>query len=175
MAAQSRAIVTGTVADVGMTGWTLGGGYGQLNGVYGMGVDNLVSAQVVLADGSLVTASADGDADLLWCLQGGGGGYGVVASMTIRMHRLSEILTGVFMFPIDQAAGVLRGFQRLIYNQPDEFASVIFIINAHDGSGPALAIAPYWSGDIEEGRQCFRQFEQLGTPKVNKVDSMPWD
>ena len=67
VAAHSYAVVTGACSEVGLTGWTLGGGYGQLNGRYGMGVDNVVSAQVVLADGSLVTASADEDAELLWC------------------------------------------------------------------------------------------------------------
>ena len=169
----SRAIVTGAVGYVGLTGWTLGGGYGQLNGRYGLGVDNVVSAQVVLADGSLVTAGAEGDAELLWCLQGGGGGFGVVVSMTIRHHPVKEVLTGAIMFPIDQAADVLRGYQRLIYKHPDELSCAWFISAGPDGS-PVVALSPCWTGDIKEGQQYIQQFEQLGRPIVNKVGRMPW-
>ena len=177
VSAHSRAVVTGTTGALGAVGWMLGGGYGQLNARYGLGVDNVISAQVVLADGSLVTASAADkphDADLLWCLQGGGGGFGVVVSMTVRMHPVSEVLFGPIMFPIDQAAAVLRGYQHLIYQQPDELGCMFyFALSPADGS-PLLALAPYWSGDIEQGQQHIQQFEQLGTPIANKVARMPW-
>ena len=166
VAAHSRAIVTGTVAEVGLTGWTLGGGYGQLNCRYGMGVDNLVSAQVVLANGSLATASASDDADLLWCLQGGGGGFGVVVSMTVRMHPVAEVLAGAIMFPLDQAAAVLRGYQQLIYSQPDTFGCMFFFACGPDGK-PLLILSPHWCGNIDEGHQYVKQFEQLGKPMMS--------
>ena len=137
VAAHSCAIVTGTTGAVGMTGWVLGGGYGQLNGRYGLGIDNLICAQVVLADGSLVSASANKDADLLWCLQGGGGGFGVVVSMTVRMHPVAEVLFGPIVFPIDQAADVLRGYQRLIYQQPDELGCMCFFTLAPTDGTPS--------------------------------------
>ena len=166
-------VVTGVTGALGMTGFTLGGGYSQLNGRCGLSVDNVTSAQVVLADGSLVTASASEDAELLWCLQGGGGGFGVVVSMTVRMHPVAEVLTGPIMFPLDQAAAVLRGYQRLVYQQPDAFGCMFYFTYGPDGSA-VLALAPYWSGDMDEGQQIIRQFEQLGTPVVNKVTRMPW-
>ena len=153
VAAHSYAVVTGACSEVGLTGWTLGGGYGQLNGRYGMGVDNVVSAQVVLADGSLVTAKANSDDELLWCLQGGGGGFGVVVSLTIRMYPLSEILTGIVIFPLDEAAAVLRGYMRLIYQQPDAFGCVMLFMHSPIDGTPVLALAPCWTGDMEEGKR----------------------
>ena len=170
----SRAIVTGTTGRLGATGWGLGGGYGQLNGRYGLGVDNVVSAQVVLADGSLVTAGAEGDADLLWCLQGGGGGFGVVVSVTIRTHPVSEILFGSIMFPLDQAADVLRGYQRLIWHMPDELGCMFYFIASPVDGSRVFALGPCWTGNIEEGQQYIKQFEQLGRPVVNRVGRMPW-
>ena len=173
VSAHQRAVVTGTVAEVGLTGWTLGGGYGQLNGRYGLGVDNVVSAEVVLADGSLVTASARQDAELLWCLQGGGGGFGVVASMTVRTHPVSEVVAGAIMFALDEAAAVLRGYQKLIYQQPDALGCMFFIVSGPDGS-PLLVLSPHWAGSIEEGQRCIQPFEQLGKPVMSQVGAMPW-
>ena len=107
-------------------------------------------------------------------LQGGGGGFGVVVSLTIRMYPLSEILTGVIIFPLDQAAAVLRGYMRLIYQQPDAFGCMMFFMHNPTDGTPVFALAPCWTGDMEEGKEVIRQFEQLGTPLVSQVGRMPW-
>ena len=177
VSAYQRAIVSGTVADVGMTGWTLGGGYGQLNSRYGLGVDNVLSAELVLADGSLLTAGQamePNNAELLWCLQGGGGGLGVVTSMTCRTQPVSEVLAGAIVFPIEQAKPVLQRYQQLIYEQPDELGCMFRLIAAPNDGSPVLALFPHWAGDIDEGQEYIRKLEQLGKPIKSQVERMPW-
>ncbi len=98
------ATTTGTVSSVGMTGLTLGGGYGPLMGTYGLAADNLPSAHVVTADGRLVTASAREHANLLWGLRGGGGNFGVVVSLEYRLHPITKVLSGLLLYPLDQAS-----------------------------------------------------------------------
>ncbi|NKS78191.1 FAD-binding protein [Rhodococcus hoagii] len=92
------AAAVGTVNEVGVTGLTLGGGYGPYLGTIGLAADNIISADVVLADGSLARASADENADLLWALRGGGGNFGVVTSLEIGLSVLPEVLAGVIAF-----------------------------------------------------------------------------
>ena len=176
VSAYQRAIVSGTVADVGMTGWTLGGGYGQLNSRYGLGVDNVLSAELVLADGSLLTAGQamePNNAELLWCLQGGGGGLGVVTSMTCRTQPVSEVLAGAIVFPIEQAKPVLQRYQQLIYEQPDELGCMFFFVSG-PGGAPMLILSPFWSGSTDEGREHVQRFEQLGKPMMSQIGPMPW-
>jgi FAD/FMN-containing dehydrogenase len=108
------ATVTGSISSVGMSGFTLGGGYGALTGAYGLGADNLLSAQVVTADGQLVTANAEEHADLLWGLRGGGGNFGVVVSLEYRLHPLTTVLSGLLLYPLDRARAVLRHFNEFI-------------------------------------------------------------
>src|SRR4051812_24082506 len=98
----------GAISSTGIAGLTLGGGFGWLGRSYGMSCDNLISADVVLADGSIVTASADENADLFWGLRGGGGNFGVVTSFEYRLHPVTSILGGMLIYPIARANEVLR-------------------------------------------------------------------
>ncbi len=116
------ATTTGTVSSVGLAGLTLGGGYGPLMGIYGLVADNLLSAQVVTADGDLVTASATEHADLFWGLRGGGGNFGVVVSFEYRLHPLTTVLAGLLLYPLDQAGAVLRYYGEFIKTAPDDLA-----------------------------------------------------
>ncbi|WP_156745262.1 FAD-binding oxidoreductase, partial [Mycobacterium sp. 1165178.9] len=110
---------TGNCGGVGMTGLTLGGGYGPLNGRFGLAADNLLGAEVVLADGRIVTADATHEPELFWALRGGGGNFGVVTSMRVRLHPVDRLIGGMIMFPWSQAATVWRGLGELLSTAPD--------------------------------------------------------
>ncbi|SEQ53880.1 FAD-binding oxidoreductase [Lentzea albida] len=137
---------TGTVGTVGVSGLTLGGGYGPLNGVAGLAADNLLGAEVVTADGSVV----DADEGLLWALRGGGGNFGVVTSMTVRLHAVPQVVSGLLLYPWHQARQVLEGVREAMENCPDSLTIQTAVIVGPDGS-PGLAVIPTWSGDVEAG------------------------
>jgi len=103
------AAVTGSCGAVGMAGLTLGGGYGALIGRFGLALDNLLAAEVVLADGRIVTAKHDNEEELLWALRGCGGNLGVVTAMEHRLHELPSIRSGMLLFPFAEAKAVLEG------------------------------------------------------------------
>ena len=100
--------VTGSVGAVGMAGLTLGGGYGPLIGRFGLALDNLLAADVVLADGCIVTVKHDSEEDLFWALHGGGGNFGVVTAMRHRLHDLPNVLSGMLIYPFSEAKAVLE-------------------------------------------------------------------
>ena len=109
--AYGLATTGGTVSNTGITGLTLGGGLGWLMGKHGLTVDNLISADVVTADGQFRKASEKDNPDLFWALRGGGGNFGVVTSFEYRLHPVTQVLGGMVIFPIDQARDVLRFYR----------------------------------------------------------------
>src|SRR5579884_2221085 len=111
----------GTVSDTGIGGLTLGGGLGWLMGKHGFSCDNLVSVDLVTADGQLVTASADEHADLFWALRGGGGNFGVATSLQFKVHPVGPtVLGGLVLYPRAQAKDVLRHYRDVCQTIPDE-------------------------------------------------------
>ncbi|MBE1468703.1 FAD-binding oxidoreductase [Kibdelosporangium phytohabitans] len=137
---QGLAVATGTVGTVGMLGLSLGGGYGPYNGCFGLAADNLLAAEVVLADGRVVQA----DTELLWALRGGGGNFGVVTSADVALHPLAEVLAGSFIYPWEQAEQVLRGYGELLEGAPDALTSTIAVVAGPEG--PTVVVSPTWSG-----------------------------
>jgi FAD/FMN-containing dehydrogenase len=162
---------TGLVGGVGFTGLTLGGGYGPIGSAVGLAADNLLGADVVLADGRLVAAETE--PDLFWALRGGGGNFGVVTATRIRPHPYATVLSGFFLFPFPQAAVVLRGLADLVAGAPDEltFPSGILPI---PGVGPSVFVAPVWVGDPAAGEPHLRAAAALGTPFVAQSGSRPY-
>lgn len=162
---------TGTVGAVGMVGLTLAGGYGPFCGRFGLAADNLVSAEVVLADGQVVHANQEDDPDLLWALRGGGGNFGVVTSVDVALHPLAEVLAGSFTFAFEDAIPVLTGYGELVSRAPDNLTAALSIVPNEDGS-PVMAVSPTWSGPLAEGYAFMDEFAGLATPLVADVSTM---
>jgi FAD/FMN-containing dehydrogenase len=163
----------GNCGGVGMTGLTLGGGYGPLNGRFGLASDNMLGAEVVLADGRTVTADANHESELFWALRGGGGNFGVVTSMRVRLHPLSKLIGGLIAFPWSQAATVWRGLAELLSTAPDELTVQSGLVPGPDGNPTAL-LAPAWSGDLATGERVVGALAKLGTPLVTQVAPMTY-
>jgi FAD/FMN-containing dehydrogenase len=165
---------TGTVRAVGMAGLTLAGGYGPLCGRYGLALDNLLRADVVLADGRLVTAGPDADAELFWALRGGGGNFGVVTGLTYRMHELPTVLAGMILFPFAQAAAVLRGYRDILATAADEATIMAGFLPNPDGT-PLVFLCPMWCGtDLAEGERLIAGLRRLGDPVMSQVAASPY-
>ena len=160
---------TGSAGSVGMTGLTLGGGYGPLSGRFGLALDNLLSADVVLADGSVVTADSEREPDLFWALRGGGGNFGLVTSMRVRLHRVPTLLSGMVMYPWDQVETVLAGLSDVLLESPDELTVQSGVLPGPDGK-PVVFLSPTWSGDdTAAGERELARLDTLGAPLVSQI------
>jgi hypothetical protein len=165
--------VTGNVGAVGMAGLTLGGGYGPLTPKFGLALDNLLDAEVVLEDGSLVMADCTNHGELFWALRGGGGNFGVVVSMHIRLHAVSEMLGGVIVFPWSEAQPILQAYSALMSCAPDEL-SVLGGLYPTPGGQPAMFLAPAWCGDPASGQPVIDEMCALGSPLFSNVGMMSY-
>lgn len=160
---------TGSAGSVGMAGLTLGGGYGPLSGRFGLALDNVLSVDVVLADGSVVTTDAEREPDLFWALRGGGGNFGLVTSMRVRLHRVRTLLSGMVLFAWDQAEAVLAGLSDVLPESPDELTVQFGVLPGPDGA-PVVFLSPTWSGDdTAAGERALGRLDDLGTPLVSHV------
>ncbi len=150
--------VTGTARSVGVAGFAVAGGYGPLNSRFGLGADCIESARIVLANGEIATASEEGDRDLLWAIRGGGSGFGVVASLTLRMHRLERVLAGTLVFPLHRAKDVLLYAQKLLALHPFEL-SLFSGLATIPGHGPMLFMEPLWTGNSSRGDRIVEELQ----------------
>jgi FAD/FMN-containing dehydrogenase len=173
----------GLVSDTGVAGLTLGGGYGWLRRRFGLSCDNLVAAQVVCADGRVRTASADADSELLWALRGGGGNFGVVTSLTFRLHPLGpEVACAVVFHPVAEAAAVLRGFRAFATEAPDEVTAEALAITMPAAPDlpepvhgePCFVVAGVYAGDPAEGMEALEPLRRLGAPLADVSTPMPF-
>lgn len=165
--------VTGTIGDVGMAGLTLGGGYGPLNGRYGLALDNLMGADVVLADGTLVSADETEHPELYWALRGGGGNFGVVTELRIKLHPVEQVLGGFIVYPWQQAEKVLHRLSEVLATAPDELTVLSGIMPGPDGS-PTVLLSPAWSGPPADGGSYLAALQSLGEPLFAQIGPMPY-
>lgn len=163
------AAVTGSCSTVGMAGLTLGGGYGPLIGRFGLALDNLVAADVVLADGRIVTAERGRDEDLFWALRGGGGNFGVVTAMRIRLHELPSVVSGMLIYPFSEAKAVLRRYADLAPSMPDELTVQLGAIAGPDGV-PVILMVPTWCGSSSQADTHIAPLLEVGTLLENTLD-----
>jgi hypothetical protein len=177
------AVPCGVLSTTGVGGLTLGGGYGWLRRKHGLSCDNVVSAQVVTADGQVHTASADVNPDLYWAIRGGGGNFGIVTSFTFRLHPVGPTVAfvGVF-YPLADAAALLRGFRSFAEGAPDEVtAEVITLTMPADPhlpepiqDQPCFAVAAVYAGDPEKGMEVLQPLRELGMPLADISTPMPY-
>lgn len=163
------ATVGGTVAHTGVAGLTLGGGFGWLTNKHGMTIDNLLSADVVTANGQLLHASEQENADLFWGLRGAGANFGIVTSFEYQLHPVGpQILGGMVLYPMDQIVDVLTFYRDYIQSAPDQLTAYAAALTTPDGH-PAVAIAVCYSGDLSEGEQAVEPIRNFGTPIVDLI------
>ena len=163
----------GTVSNTGVVGLTLGGGLGWLMGKHGLAVDNLISADVVTADGQFRTASATEHPDLFWALRGGGGNFGVVTSAEYRLHEVSQVLGGLVLFPLDQARDVLLFYRDFCGTLPDEAEAYLALLTAPQGM-PVVALILGYNGPIAEGEKVLAPARRFGKPIADLVGPIPY-
>jgi FAD/FMN-containing dehydrogenase len=171
--AYSLATTTGTVSGTGMAGLTLGGGMGWLMGKYGLTIDNLLSVEIVTAEGQVHYASAEENGDLFWAVRGGGGNFGIVTAFEYRLHPIGQVLAGMVVHPIERAEEVLRFYRDFSHAAPDELTAYAAIVNAPDGL-PVIAIAVCYDGPIEQGERLVAPVRAFGPPLADFIRPMPY-
>ena len=167
------AVPCGIVSKTGIAGLTLGGGVGWLIRKYGMSIDNLLSAQVVTAEGKVVTASASENEDLFWALRGGGGNFGVVTSFEFQAHPVSTILGGLLLYPRAAAVDVIRHFRDFMMTAPDELTAYAVLLHGPDGS-PLVAVIPCYCGNVGDGERVLQPLRKFGSPILDGIQAMPF-
>ncbi len=175
-AAFGLATPSGVVSSTGIAGLTLGGGIAWLMGKHGMAVDNLLSAEVVLASGEVVTASEDADPDLFWALRGGGGNFGVVTSFEYRTHPLASVLAGPVLHPLAAAPPLFSFYREFAADLPDELSTQAVFLHAPDGSGTKLCgIALCHAGDDADRADAdVRPLRRFGSAAADMIQRMPY-
>jgi len=182
-AAEGLATTGGMISHTGVGGLTLGGGIGWLMRQHGLTIDNLLAAEVVLADGRVVRADPDGEhADLFWALRGGGGNFGVVTRFTFRLHPVRDVLAGMVMYPAVRAGAIARFFRELTSDAPDELTAMLSLLTAppapfippHLHGQPMVAIVGCWTGDLARGAAALRPLRTFGPPAVDAIAEVPY-
>ena len=163
----------GTVSHTGAAGLTLGGGFGRVGRRFGLACDNLRSVDVVTADGRLLTASDEQNADLFWGLRGGGGNFGVATSFEYQLHPMDPtILGGTIAWPFAQARDVLNFLAEYSLDVPDELSCDPFASWTPDG--PIIGVQVCWSADHAKGERVLQPLRSLGKPAFDQIAAMPY-
>lgn len=184
-AAQRHGLATpvGINSTTGISGLTLGGGFGWLTRKYGMTIDNLVAAEVVTADGKGVRASANENADLFWAIRGGGGNFGVVTQYEFRLHPVGpEIFAGLLVFPMAEAKQVLTQYRAFAASAPEELNVWVvlrqapplpFLPAAVHGKG-VVVLPMFYAGDPAQGEKLVAPLRRFGNAHGEHMGPMPY-
>jgi hypothetical protein len=163
---------TGGCPDVGIGGLTLGGGENLLMARHGAVCDNVLAAEVVLADGRLVTANAHEDADLFWAIRGGGGNFGIVTSFDFRLLRLDSVLSGLMYFPVSRTADVIRAYRDLMVDASDDLQTSGGLMGTPHG--PTLMLSFCYCGALAEGERLADRWRTRLRPTTDTVQAGPY-
>lgn len=171
MATQAHGLATtmGVNADTGIAGLTLGGGFGKLGRKYGLSCDNLVSAEIVTAEGALLHVSATEHADLFWAIRGGGGNFGIVTAFEYRLFSVGPtLLAGSILHPYDRARDAMRFYQAFASSAPDELSLDAALATTPSGER-VFSISPCYIGPIEEGERALKPLRTYGAPIQDQI------
>jgi len=164
----------GTVSDTGIAGLTLGGGLGWLSSKHGLTVDNLLSADVVLADGRFLKANATENSDLFWALRGGGGNFGVVTSFEYQLHNVGPtIMGGMVAYPLGEARNVLRFYRDFCKAAPDELTTYVGFLNP-PGGDTVVALFCCYCGPLDKGEEVIRPLKSIAVSVLDALGPMPY-
>ena len=155
----------GVISSTGVCGLTLGGGLGWLMGKFGLSCDNVISADLVSADGEHLSVSASQNEDLFWAIRGGGGNFGIVTALEFRLHPLESVHGGLLLYPRSSAIDLLRRYRDVTYKATDELTAYAALMIGH--GQPMAAIAMCHSGSGSEGTNVSRQFYLTEPPAVD--------
>jgi FAD/FMN-containing dehydrogenase len=177
--AHGLAVPAGIISTTGVGGLTLGGGLGHLTRKLGLTIDNLVAAEVVLADGSVVTADAEHEKDLFWALRGGGGNFGVVTSFSFRCHEVANVLAGPVLYAVEDAADVLAWYRNFIREAPEELGGFFAFLSVPPGPPfpeelhlrKVCGVVWTWTGD--EDAPVLKEARAYGSPLLDGMAPMP--
>ena len=173
--AHGLAVTGGAISSTGIAGYTLGGGLGWLMAKHGLGADNLIGVELVTADGETLNVDDESHPDLMWALRGGGGNFGVAASLVYRLHPLSTVTGGLIAHPIDAAPEMLRFYRDAVAGGSDDLTVFAGLVHAPDGSGHKLAaMVVFHTGSPDEAERDLAPFKTWGTPLVVEVGPMPY-
>ena len=173
---------SGIVTTTGVGGLTLGGGLGHLTRKCGLSVDNLLEADVVLADGHVVTASVEQHPDLYWALRGGGGNFGVVTSFLFRLHSVDTVVAGPTFWPLEQAGEVMRWYRKFIVSAPESLNGFFAILSvppvepypAALHGQTVCGVVWCYTGAAADADAAFKPVREFGPPLLHGVQAMPY-
>jgi FAD/FMN-containing dehydrogenase len=177
------ALPTGINSTTGIAGLTLGGGFGWITRKFGLTIDNLLSADVVTANGELVRASPTEHRDLFWAIRGGGGNFGVVTAFEFRLHELGpDVLSGLVVHPFAEAESVLQQYRQALENAPDELTCWVVMrqapplpfIPAEWHGKEVVVLAMCYCGDLEAGEKAVAELRAIGNPIADVVSPHPF-
>src|SRR5262245_11401509 len=166
----------GVIGSTGIAGLTLGGGLGWLMPKYGLALDNLRSAELVMADGSVRRASQKDDPDLFWAIRGGGGNFGIATSFEFDLHQVGPMITGgLVAHPFSRARDVLKFYRDMCAKAPDELMLVAGLLFAPDGSGNKLVgIVAAHCGSLQDGEAAVKPIKAFGPPVMDMMGPIPY-
>ena len=172
----------GIISTTGVGGLTLGGGIGYLSRKYGLTIDNLLEADVVLADGRMVTASSKENPDLFWALRGGGGNFGIVTSFLFRLHPVDTVFAGPTFWPMEQSKDVLKAYQKFIAEAPEDVSGFFaYLVVPPAPMFPAelhgkkmCGIVWCYTGPMEKAEAALKPMRQFGKPAFDHVGPVPF-
>src|SRR6201987_112263 len=167
------ATTQGVVPTVGIAGLALGGGWGNLHGKFGLAIDNVIGADVVTADGHLLTANASENEDLFWGIRGGSGNFGGVTSLDFRLHEVGPLFGGAVFYPASKARDVLHFWREFAAESPDELVTQGGSFRLPDGV-PGFGLAACYCGAVADGERILNPLRTFGSPLADALSPMTY-